>query len=383
MSDSNILEVSWSSNAPLTVGAYRDFLAYLELAPHVIVRATSVDQTAYFSLKTGPLSDSVRAEWDQRSFAQGYRIEWYTQTMPATAFSRDGYRITGLTPEIRADHLKKLLEPFNADSIVSLHSEPHREFVLTRIQVLAQTIDETGIRERLLKIRETENGHEWNLLPTGWIPEDLRMAAFDLDSTLIEQEGLDELAREYGCYEPVSQVTEAAMRGELDFAASFTRRVAYLKGLERQAVKTVFERIELTPGAEDFFAFLSRNGIQSAIFSGGFDFFAEPIAARLGISWVVCNRLEWKNDQVTGMPLFPIVDAARKAQALIELREKLSLIAGDTLAVGDGANDIPMLLEAGAGVAFHAKPKVKQAARLALDRRDLRLLIPLLGFVPD
>ncbi|RYZ64028.1 MAG: phosphoserine phosphatase SerB, partial [Proteobacteria bacterium] len=203
---------------------------------------------------------------------------------------------------------------------------------------------------------------------------------FDLDSTLIEIEGLDELAREAGCYDAVAQITESAMRGELDFTASFTKRVALLRGLPRSAVAQVMARLKLTPGADFLFQFFRSKGIESAILSGGFDFFAEPVASRLGAGTVVCNRLQWDGELASGAPVLPIVGAERKASALRDLRDQLSVSFHATIGVGDGANDIPLIREAGAGIAFHAKPKVREAAPLALDRRDLRLLLLLLGF---
>jgi phosphoserine phosphatase len=207
-----------------------------------------------------------------------------------------------------------------------------------------------------------------------------RLAVFDMDSTLIEAEVIDELAKAHGVGERVSEITERAMRGELDFKASFKERMALLKGLDVSVLDEIGASLRLTEGAENLFAELKRLGYKTAILSGGFTYFARQIQARLGIDYVFANELEVVDGKCTGNAIEPIVDAQRKADLLRELAAKEGLSLEQTIAVGDGANDLPMLAIAGLGVAFRAKPLVKQSAKQAISTLGLDGVLYLLGF---
>ena len=207
-----------------------------------------------------------------------------------------------------------------------------------------------------------------------------RLAVFDMDSTLIEAEVIDELAKVAGVGDQVSEITERAMRGELDFRASFRERLALLEGLEEKALAEVGASLRLTEGAELLFAELKRLGYKTAILSGGFTYFARQLQARLGIDYVYANELEIVDGKLTGVAQEPIVDAQRKADLLRELAEREGLRLEQTIAVGDGANDLPMLGLAGLGVAFRAKPLVKQSAKQAISTLGLDGILYLLGF---
>ncbi|CEL27233.1 phosphoserine phosphatase SerB [Pseudomonas fluorescens] len=206
-----------------------------------------------------------------------------------------------------------------------------------------------------------------------------RLAVFDMDSTLIEAEVIDELAKAAGVGEQVSQITERAMAGELDFRASFKERLALLKGLDVSVLDSIGASLRLTEGAETLFAELKRLGYKTAILSGGFTYFAKQLQAKLGIDYVFANELEVVDGKCTGVAVEPIVDAQRKADLLRELAHKEGLRLEQTIAVGDGANDLPMLAIAGLGVAFRAKPLVKQSAKQAISTLGLDGVLYLLG----
>jgi len=207
-----------------------------------------------------------------------------------------------------------------------------------------------------------------------------RLVVFDMDSTLIDAEVIDELAKAAGVGEQVSAITERAMRGELDFKASFRERMALLKGLPESVLEEVADSLRLTEGAETLISQLRRLGYKTAILSGGFSYFAERLQERLGIDYVYANALPVENGRVTGGVKEPIVDGQRKADLLRELAQREGISLEQTIAVGDGANDLPMLAIAGLGVAFRAKPLVKQSAKQAISTLGLDGILYLLGF---
>ncbi|MEO8028395.1 MAG: phosphoserine phosphatase SerB [Bryobacteraceae bacterium] len=206
-----------------------------------------------------------------------------------------------------------------------------------------------------------------------------RLVAFDMESTLIQTEVIDELAQIAGAGEQVAKITEAAMRGELDFQASFRKRVSLLRGLPESALATVIERVPLMDGAERLTATLRRLGYKTAILSGGFTFMGRELQRRLGIDYLHANELEIRDGIVTGEVVSEIVDGARKASLLREIAHAENLSMEQVIAVGDGANDLPMLRIAGLGIAFRAKPVVRQSARQSISTMGLDGILYLLG----
>ena len=206
-----------------------------------------------------------------------------------------------------------------------------------------------------------------------------RLFAFDMDSTLIEGEVIDELAKLAGVADEVVKVTEAAMRGEIEFQESFRRRVALLRGLPEARVHDLLQTIPLVQGAEQLIGTLKMLGYKTAILSGGFHFFAQHLQSRLGIDYVFANDLDIVDGVVTGKVRTPIVDGARKAELLREIARQENISLDQVVAVGDGANDLPMLGIAGMGIAFRAKPLVRQTASHAVSFLGLDSLLYLVG----
>lgn len=219
----------------------------------------------------------------------------------------------------------------------------------------------------------------------GFVPatqklSDIGLVVMDMDSTLINIECIDEIADMQGLKPQVAEITEAAMRGELDFAESLRRRVALLKGLDESALQRVYdERLQLNPGAAKMLDTLQQHGIKTLLVSGGFVFFTERLKARLGLSFAHANTLEIEHGKLTGRVLGDIVDAQAKADFLIQTREALGLQAHQVIAMGDGANDLKMMSAAHVGIAYHAKPVVRAQASYALNFVGLDGLIHLLS----
>jgi phosphoserine phosphatase len=207
-------------------------------------------------------------------------------------------------------------------------------------------------------------------------PRVKRLLVADMDSTIIGQECIDELADYAGRKAEIAAITEAAMRGELDFEAALDARVAALAGLDASTItRALEERVRLNPGARTLLATMRAHGARSILLSGGFTAFTDTVAARAGFDRQVANILHLHNGRLAGTVEKPIVDAAVKRATLLSERDALGLSPIDTLAVGDGANDIPMIAEAGLGIAYHAKPKTAAAAQAQIRVGDLTALL--------
>lgn len=206
-----------------------------------------------------------------------------------------------------------------------------------------------------------------------------RLVAFDMDSTLIQAEVIDELAKEAGVGDQVAAITESAMRGELDFKQSLRKRLSLLEGLDESVLQTVADRLPLTEGAEKLISTLQNVGYTIAILSGGFTYFGNILKEKLGVDYVYANELEIKDGKLTGNAVGDIVDAEKKAELLQKIADKENISLQQVIAVGDGANDLPMLNLAGLGIAFHAKPKVKKGARQAISTLGLDSILYLIG----
>lgn len=207
-----------------------------------------------------------------------------------------------------------------------------------------------------------------------------RLVCFDMDSTLIETEVIDELAMRAGVGEQVKAITESAMRGEIDFTESFARRVALLKDLDESVMKEIAENLPVTEGVGRMMKVLKRAGFKTAILSGGFTYFGEYLKRMFGFDYVYANELEIENGKLTGRYVGDVVDGKRKAELLRIIAQVENIDIAQTIAVGDGANDLPMLSTAGLGIAFHAKPKVKATARQSISSIGIDGVLYFIGF---
>ncbi|MHA7838714.1 MAG: phosphoserine phosphatase SerB [bacterium] len=239
-------------------------------------------------------------------------------------------------------------------------------------------VDASALRGELLDLAQ-ELGVDIAFQTDDVYRRNRRLVAFDMDSTLIQAEVIDELAAEAGVGSEVAAITEAAMNGELDFRQSLQHRVAQLEGLDASVLEKVADRLPITPGAERLIRTLRSLDYRTAILSGGFGYFGRRLQERLGIDYVFANELEIDDGRLTGRVSGPIVDGERKAALLRELAERENLRLEQTIAVGDGANDLPMLDAAGLGIAFHAKPKVRASAEQAISNLGLDGILYLIG----
>jgi len=267
------------------------------------------------------------------------------------------------SPEVAPTLLERLNSEFNSVPTINEHS--------TRYEV-SRNVDLPSLRAIM--------PHDVNVLPKNFVPEKVKLVISDMDSTLINIECIDEIADMAGLKDQVSAITEAAMRGQLDFSESLTKRVALLKGLPSDTLLQVYEqRLSLNPGGELLLRKLQANSIRFSLVSGGFHFFTDRLMEKYGFQDTLANNLEVIDHKLTGKIEGPIIDATAKADYLIRHCRELSISPVNVVAMGDGANDLEMLAAAGMGVAYHAKPAVQQQADCALNDSGLDGLLTLLN----
>ncbi len=300
------------------------------------------------------------------------------------------YIVTLLARKIDADHLAAVTKVtsdhgLNIDKIVRLSGrvrldETHQlGRACVEFSVRGEPTDAVQFKSELLELSsryEIDIAYQEDTI----FRRNRRLVVFDMDSTLIDAEVIDELAYEAGVGEQVAAITEAAMQGELDFKQSFTQRVGLLKGLSADVLQSVAERLVLNEGAEHLISTLRKLGYKTAIVSGGFTFFGQHLQKRLGVDYVYANQLDIENGYVTGRVTGDIIDGQRKAELLRQIAAQEGLRLEQVIAVGDGANDLPMLSIAGLGIAFRAKPLVKASAKQSISNLGLDGILYLLGY---
>jgi phosphoserine phosphatase len=330
---------------------------------------------------------SFALERDLRVVTSVVSPESYSQWVEAQG--RPRYIITLLARKITADQLTRVTavlssHQLNIDEIsrlsgrIPLGEPPALSKACVEFSARGSLCDPAAFRRELLEVAgalEVDLAFQQDNM----YRRTRRLVAFDMDSTLIEAEVIDELAKLAGVGDEVSAITERAMRGEIDFSESFRARVALLKGLEESALERVASQLKISEGAEHLISTLRTLGYKTAILSGGFTYFARYLQARLGMDYVYANELDIAQGVVTGKIHGTIVDGARKAQLLRQLADEQGIDMQQVIAVGDGANDLPMLSIAGLGIAFRAKPLVKKSAEQSISTLGLDAILYLLG----
>jgi len=306
-----------------------------------------------------------------------------------TGQGKDRFIVTILARKITAKHIAAVTSivaghGLNIDHInrlsgrISLGEQQRDQKACVELSVRGAPRDIAQMRAQFLAVAG-ELGVDIAFQKDNAYRRNRRLVCFDMDSTLIEAEVIDELAKAAGVGEEVSAITEQAMRGELDFTQSFKRRVGLLKGLDESVLEGIAHSLPITEGAEDLIRALRALGYKTAILSGGFTYFGHYLQQKLGIDYVYANELVIADGKVTGEVRGQVVDGQRKAELLKQLAAQENLNLQQVIAVGDGANDLPMLSLAGLGIAFRAKPLVKQSADHAISELGLDGILYLLG----
>ena len=333
----------------------------------LLFKATELNVQIRFS----PISDEGYNEWVGRQGKNRWIITILGRKLTAS-------HIALITAEIATQGL-------NIDSIQRLtgrqplNDEEPKSKSCVEFSVRGTPTDANGMQSRFMQISADE-GFDISLQEDTIYRRCRRLVCFDMDSTLIETEVIDELAMRAGVGEQVKAITERAMRGEIDFCESFRERVALLKGLDVSVMQDIADHLPITEGVDRMMQVLKRAGFKTAILSGGFTYFGQSLKQRFGFDYVYANELEIENGKLTGRYVGDVIDGKRKAELLRIIAQVENINIAQTIAVGDGANDLPMLSTAGLGIAFHAKPKVKATAKQSISTIGIDGVLYFIGF---
>lgn len=342
-----------------------------------ILSLTFVVENAEGKLEEKPILKDLL--WKAREM--GLHIDFQLGARPNRTTGRQSWAVTLLAPQISAAMLADAanaaaVRGFNIDKIGRLSATAISSIELTLSSERAA--DTQGLKQDLLTL-QTTHGCDVALQREGLMRRSKRLVVMDMDSTLIQQEVIDELARCYGVYDKVSEITHRAMNGELSFDEALRERVALLAGAPESILTEVLDAIELTPGAEELIRVLKKLGYRLALISGGFIELAEPIRQRLGLDYAFANQLDIEKGKLTGKVRGPIVNRQRKADLLESIAQAERVALDQVIAIGDGANDLDMLKRAGLGIAFNAKQVVREQANYAINQHNLDAILYLLG----
>ncbi len=319
-----------------------------------------------------PISVERYEQWVQRQGKERYVVTILGRIITATQLSL----ITTAIAEqnLNIDSIRRLTgrPPLDISNISDLRS-------CVELSIRGDISDRKALSAKFMDI-STHQGIDISFQRDDMYRRTRRLICFDMDSTLIKTEVIDELADRAGVGKKVRAITESAMRGEIDFKESFTRRVALLKGLDESVMRDIAENLPIMDGAERLMSVLKKSGFKIAILSGGFTYFGEYLRQKFGVDYVYANNLEIEDGKLTGRYVGEIVDGKRKAELLGLIAQVENIELEQVIAVGDGANDLPMLNMAGLGIAFHAKPKVKANASQSISTIGLDGILYFLGF---
>lgn len=368
--DVNVLDIGQAViHDTLTLGMVVEVPAALEASPllkDVLFACHNMGMAVRFT----PINEAEYEAW-----VAGQGKDRYIVTLLARKITaRQIAAVSRIIAEhgLNIDHINRL------SGRISLKQEAADQKACVELSVRGAPGDIARMRVQFLAVAG-EQGVDIAFQADNAYRRNRRLVCFDMDSTLIEAEVIDELAKAAGVGEQVAAITERAMQGELDFTQSFQRRVALLKGLDESVLEGIAHSLPITEGAEKLIRALKALGYKTAILSGGFNYFGRWLQQKLGIDYVYANELAIENGKVTGEVVGQVVDGKRKAELLRQLAENEGLNLQQVIAVGDGANDLPMLSLAGLGIAFHAKPLVKQRADHAISTLGLDSILYLLG----
>jgi phosphoserine phosphatase len=348
-----------------------------------------------FQVKAGSSSGPVLKDLLFKGYELGIKVKFIPISIPdyenwVKAQSKQRYIINILGEELTAIQLAAVTkimsdQHLNIDSIIRLTGRTSvvekEEYPRSCVQLAVTGIieDKASMTASFMEISRTLDV-DISFQEDNMYRRNRRLVCFDMDSTLIQTEVIDELADLAGVGEQVRAITESAMNGEIDFKESFKKRMALLEGLSEEVLHNVAVNLPITKGAHRLMRALKYYGYKTAILSGGFTYFGEYLQKELGIDYVHANQLEIKDGKLTGKYLGEIVDGQKKAEYLQAIADKEGIHINQTIAVGDGANDLPMLNLAGLGIAFHAKPTVKENAATSISSLGLDGVLYLLGY---
>ncbi len=355
-----------------------------------------VSQGMMLQLPSQDKSEELKAQLIEQAKSLGLTVkitdisendyaQWVSQQ------GKDRYILTLLTREVSAEEIARITQVtaeqgLNIHDIVRLSGRiPLHEPITNQIKSCIEFAlngtpkNSAMMRSNFLKIA-SELDIDIAIQKDNAFRRSRRLVCFDMDSTLIKTEVIDELATRAGVGEKVSAITEQAMQGEIDFTESFTQRMALLEGLSESVLADIAKNLPMMEGAECLISNLKAYGFKTAILSGGFSYFGNYLKDKLGIDYVHANTLEIDNGKLTGRVVHPVVDGNRKALLLNQIAQQEGIDPQQTIAVGDGANDLPMLSAAGLGIAFRAKPLVRESAKQSMSTHGLDSILYLLGY---